>query len=1229
MKLKSLSRILLLGVILISWQTPASGMSYIRAAAHKISTTINTVMHNISSYFWNSGNTKAPQLPPPIARSTPTIFLNNVSNTAPLKKAQPAQDIKKEPIDKENNDAASLQQKALVRASHIVSQIQAPQFNKKQFESYANQYGNKAANLNELKKIASSIPVAGPCVQVPDFFAIGDSEIKSFLATTTYYKGINTLHYIEEGFKNIKQHDPFVRPAVSRRILGDIEKVLEKVFSENTFRFKDEKRQKDFEEYIKTVASNQDLFMVRSTGKEDTQELANAGGNKSIVAVWPHEEAISKAIGQVIASYVSEKSLNQRILAGDKTVFDTPFMPVVIQIMVCKDPVSGVIFSQEAEGNTSGVTDIRAAYGHGEGIVNSLIPTDSFIIGPSGVIHPLIRNKSKRFAPKSDFSGLELVENTKEAASNPCLTPALLQDLKIAADAIQNYYSYPVDIEFVVQQGIIYLVQARPIITKKQAPSYLQDEFVKQAQERFSVFPIITASGAVQRLNMLATYNAICTKTIGEALDIFLSPGCKQEKVPAIIIGELAPATSHEATTFRGAGKTVVYCKDYQIIKELINAGNKSYLLDVQRGLILSFDSAKFPNTKSMIVENAWYAHPIPAKTSLFPQFISLNPLIEVKPQECCKGISTNKLLELLKNGSFQEASDALKSILHRLWIPIVIAQQKLAKESIQSRTHVLQLKNLYAHALTCAQEIMFSLMQWENSAKTPQDRLVRLYPITFFEALIAQTHADGEFINDYSFAVLLKTEKQEQTIAKEIKTPTKSFKPFAIQYAKIADYALTPEVKEAWNSHIAALANASQEMQQEFAKMIYELAQNNILPLWLNVSFWQHTNSTPTANTMLSRLQNVVFSQTSNKNTPVTITRVLKEFKETLPLLKQIKMYQTQLQTSAQSNWNNPELFPKLWEQFHLECIEHLLKGAFDKTYEDANLLGKLLLQNYLGTVINTFDTIIKMVKSSTEYKDKNVLIRRIRIMLKEYLKLLDRLCDMSSISAKVAQQLPLDMFISDYITSIEKTLNNSNDLNPTKAFNVGAASLGSKANYGRSIGSNPSLEDMFTLIHQNLLVILRTLAQKINLNQILPTSQLCKQATAKIDNYDFRVRFQGVIISRPILSLIGIEMKEGIISYCYNLALSNHSSTFQLTFDSKNAQTFAFNIQFFGQARSRFPAMERFIKNERKLIINTPSLMNIDKGLLTFSWKITSPQDFEYALQKYKTLISMTYLA
>src|SRR5690606_16762487 len=121
----------------------------------------------------------------------------------------------------------------------------------------------------------------------------------------------------------------------------------------STFSFDDAFKTQNLDPLISTILQSNEKLMVRSTGKEDTKELANAGGNESVSNVSPTAKTILQAIGTVVASYFGKKSLIQRLGAGDTSLFDPiPFTPVLLQRMIGeKDkqiPKCGVMFTEEA-----------------------------------------------------------------------------------------------------------------------------------------------------------------------------------------------------------------------------------------------------------------------------------------------------------------------------------------------------------------------------------------------------------------------------------------------------------------------------------------------------------------------------------------------------------------------------------------------------------------------------------------------------------------------------------------------------------------------------------------------------------------------------------------------------------------------------------------------------------------------------------------------------------------
>lgn len=160
----------------------------------------------------------------------------------------------------------------------------------------ANKYGNKTANLIRLSNLFSP----DGDVVVPQFQGISHEDILNFLSE----EKLNALwseftSHISEGRTIESASD----------ILNKIQKLISEAFLTPPSFLSDE--------LIQQFSISNQKMMVRSTGREDTLKIANPGGNESIANVQPTRGEISKAIGMVIASYFSTKSLGQRQSSGE------------------------------------------------------------------------------------------------------------------------------------------------------------------------------------------------------------------------------------------------------------------------------------------------------------------------------------------------------------------------------------------------------------------------------------------------------------------------------------------------------------------------------------------------------------------------------------------------------------------------------------------------------------------------------------------------------------------------------------------------------------------------------------------------------------------------------------------------------------------------------------------------------------------------------------------------
>lgn len=1124
------------------------------------------------------------------------------------------------------------------------------------WKTMAEQYGNKTAHLHELEIIVNKLNEGTKDrYAVPRFLGISHQEIEHHLQKTAGKDSSTAYEELTALWNDFIQAQPLTQETVTPKAaeaLAAIRQLLAKSFETLQLPEQTNKKLLDF---ISNAQTNNQCIIVRSTGREDSEELANAGGNTSIANVQACNTEVVAAISQVILSYFSEKSLEQRMLAHDPHLHDAPCMPVLIQVMVNEQnvdsiPVAGVMFSQEAEGNTPNVVHINATWGQNDGVVNGLVPVDAFYVGPTGVVHQLIRAKTVRLAP----GHVEPIANSDVLCNRPALTSTQVQDLAHAARTIQHHYSTPQDIEFLIQNERIYFVQTRPIVQQQQRPSYVQQNFIAQLPATSQCSICTIGAGGAKTHAITEPHQLIVAPNIRMALEEFLKRNDK-DKVHAIIIGELAPAMSHEATTFRGAGKPVVYAKDLQAIQQQLQdlTNNiqpvKALLLDTQREQLLLFvPTPQFPTHMSVICENSWYAHPIAKKVSILsdaPTNFNQMPG-SIQPQEQCPGITTTQLLTVIKEGTVYEAKQALASLLARI-TQCTTRERELRGAKPEhyalNPAIVAKLDTLVWHAMAAAEEISQALDSWEHSAQAEQDRLARLYPVTFLEAMLRQIPDQRQFIDDYSVGSLLKTTYQERQIQDEQQYPATNA-ALLVQYAKAGQYALTPQLAQEWKSFLKEIPTLDPKLQQQFNLMIAELAKSELLSLWINNTFSAAyhnrfvANDVPTAYSYAQvlqgaykRVKNAAYqayktverkaSKMLHSDVHILTTQFLKDFNHDQSFLRQLHSMQEALRAFPQDPWADPSKFEAHFGRFKTFVENTWLQKDFITHFEQASSLGKMAALASMNLLIELYDHNIKTFSGSNLYKDMQLKKQHFYTMLQLYLQMLTHFSQIPSLASHLPRLLwehdTSARSIPDYITRIGNLMlqdlqqasdNAEVSFRPSPAFNVAAAVLGSKANFDRSIGQQPTLEDCFTLIHQNLLVFMSVLTQQIGMNKIEMT-ELISAANACVKSIFTNDRRYDTRYGRRNSNLIGVTYNNATVTYWYNLPMQNHSNTFQVHYNKNNPEEVLIAAQFLGQARNRWNSIAAILtaaSQVENISFARSPVVDMERGSLVCSWQI-----------------------
>lgn len=1069
-------------------------------------------------------------------------------------------------------------------------------------ESIAQRFGNKTANLEVLKKVVTRLnerPINNIRYAVPEIFGISHEEIVAFLQSDpliieinenqqTLRKSYATMYdCIVEQWHTFKTNQPIDASELTiaaKENLANIRRVIHYAFTTKLLTL-GATRQQVLISFLKRAIADDRLLMVRSTGHEDSKKWANAGGNETVSSVQGDIKQISLAIGRVVESYFGERSFNQRMLAEDKSlIYADPFMPVLLQAMVGERPgkndvipVSGVAFSQEAEGYTPHVVAINATWGHGEGVVNGLVPTDQFYVGPTGVIHSLISIKNERIFTNDNYE-LTTTGNKAFLQKIPCLINSEIRAISHAARFVEEYYAHPQDVEFVFQGTTLYLVQTRPIVRLAVEPSYIKQEYLKiiQPADIKEVFFIGSGGGATRVIENES--QIIIADTISKALDEFLHTSDKGN-IKAILVGTMAPPTSHEASNFRGAGKPVIYLPDTSTVKSWLREQH-IVLIDAQRALLTKFVPQKAVSTVSdVLVHNAWVAHPISKKMSVVrdfnsditerPLFKALMSQLRSSPIEIAA--SPAKHLELLRTAQAPDKiGEILQSLLHRISKRIDFEKNKqkvLIAESRQTNPSIVSnLKYIFRQLQLSAYEILITSRQWFKQEHTPQERIIWLYPLVFLEALIKQIPNSREFIEDYSLGSLIKIEQQEANIVEKLQFKGQQYRRFDTQMAKAVEDTLTDSLGKHWENFVQHLSLLPSNLHEKCISTAKHIKELDLMPLWLNISFARAVKES-------GKTQYQAIAQ-----------RITDEFEQSATLLQWAHDIQEKIAAFAKAKIEDQGQF-KLWQIFKNDVIVPMTDKNILEHYDELSELSKFAWLVTAQKFVEVFDGAIKKLERSPLYANKRLRAENFYTMIQDYLSVLESWAEIPSIVAPLNAMVDQHTFttMQEYLAHIKQLLmilknlkHEERQMNFSDCFNVSASALGSQAAWSRSICQNDydtyrivqltstntliTLEDLFSLIHQNLIVIMNRLLQQTGISG-MDIPELTHTNRSNIETLSISVRQKPV---HP--SLIGITFGKTDITFWYNLPLLNHSSTMQVSYDRKTRRN-TISVQFLGQ--------------------------------------------------------------
>ncbi len=876
--------------------------------------------------------------------------------------------------------------------------------------------GYKFANLKVLQEASKKVSkeLKHCTLSVPPFLSVSDLEVRAYLEKeipilfTLWKEFLETLK--GEGKESAISEDGAI-------ILQKIRAAISFCFMRAPF------TTPQIEEWLKK--ENPTLIIARSCGKEDSDTNANAGGNESSPYVPPEEKKISFAIGKVIGSYFSEKSIMQRLAAKDETLFqeEIPFLPVMLQVMIHEPsegkepasediPRSGVIFTGQP-GKAKGVSFIQAGLGSNEGIVTGKVAADTFFIQGSR-IHAVIRNKESRIAgvkqPDKSFV-TEIIKNQSLALqTGSALQQPVLHDLKRLSDSISALYGSkpgqvkPMEMEFTVMPGkdgqkpTVHLLQARPLVfplhADKEPPSYL--DFIElNNMDSSRKIPIHVVAAENTHVRAIKNPNQIILEEdLEKGLHCYLAKE-KAESIQAVITRKPSLAASHEAVSLSTYGIAVASVngdKEFLWLKKALKSASQDtpLLLDFQRGIAAVPDGGA---DLKAIIRQGEISYPVPLELTIPPS--KLMKIYEEKPeigqqliesfnQEISDLISSLEKAEDEKAGKPQDPIDLSCCSLRDLLDLMSTAEKTLAKKAL-ARTLLLMKSSLskkmkeggkfrgkenkclfqvFEAAVDIAKKEIIPAFEHPPQSKE------RLFPIKFLDAMVFQDPSK-EILDSYSYAMALALTSWKNLALKEAESLGIHLKgkhaDELLHLFQMSKASFSEGCKENWASFVKGISLLAEEEMtdalQAVKEILGEMDKLNLAPLWLNTVF----------HNTWERAQGV--GNEGLKHTLDSLKKAAKDDKMTLQWIAKRQFALEGLEKLV-PKWSDPSFVENSIPEF-IEDFEEALKispedqGKQTLKYQwgQASDFGKLAMNSLIRRASDLYDATIKSLKKSQQF--------------------------------------------------------------------------------------------------------------------------------------------------------------------------------------------------------------------------------------------------------------------
>ena len=204
---------------------------------------------------------------------------------------------------------------------------------------------------------------------------------------------------------------------------------------------------------------------VRSSAIDEDGGTASFAGQHETLLNVRGAEAIAEAVVRCWRSLRTERALEYRLAHGLE--MEGACLAVLVQALVPAD-AAGVVFSANPVNGSRDEAVLNASFGLGEAIVSGTVTPDTYIVRKDTLeittFVPGYKEVMTVLSPAGELGTAE-EEVPEERRELPAITDEQARDAVRLAVTLEREMGWPADVECAWKDGVLYLLQCRPITT--------------------------------------------------------------------------------------------------------------------------------------------------------------------------------------------------------------------------------------------------------------------------------------------------------------------------------------------------------------------------------------------------------------------------------------------------------------------------------------------------------------------------------------------------------------------------------------------------------------------------------------------------------------------------------------------------------------------------------------------------------------------------------------------